>query len=97
MWTAVHGAGVVLRVSPQGEIVAEIKVPTQQPTCPCFASEDLIITSAGGTSGDDGKGVDEFAGSVFKINVGVRGLKRFRFKGGAAVEGGKVNGKVVGE
>ncbi|KAF2279391.1 uncharacterized protein EI97DRAFT_174833 [Westerdykella ornata] len=97
MWTAVHGGGVVLRISPQGEIVAEVKVPTQQSTCPCFVGEDLIITSAGGTGGPDGKGVDEFAGSVFRINVGVRGLKRFRFKGGEAIEGGKVNGEVVGE
>jgi sugar lactone lactonase YvrE len=97
MWTALHGGSHVLRISPQGEIVAEIKVPTKQPTCPCFCGDDLVITSAGGTSGPDGKGVDEFAGSVFKINVGVRGLKRFKFKGGVAVEGGKVDGKVVAE
>jgi len=97
MWTALHGGSHVLRISPQGKIVAEIKVPTQQPTCPCFCGEDLVITSAGGTSGEDGKGVDEFAGSVFKINVGVKGLKRFRFKGGAAIEGGKIEGKVVAE
>lgn len=97
MWTALHGGGHVLKISPQGEIVAEIKVPTSQPTCPCFCGEDLVITSAGGTSGEDGKGADEFAGSVFKINVGVRGLKRFKFKGGEKLEGGKVDGVVVGE
>jgi sugar lactone lactonase YvrE len=97
MWTAVHGGSVVLRISPEGEIVGEIKVPTQQPTCPCFVGEDLVITSAGGTSGEGGKPIDEFAGNLFKINVGVRGLKRFRFKGGAAIEGGKVNGVVTGE
>jgi sugar lactone lactonase YvrE len=97
MWTALHGGSHVLKIDPQGQIVAEIKVPTQQPTCPCFCGEDLVITSAGGTSGSDGKGVDEFAGSVFKINVGVRGLKRFKYKGGVDVEGGKENGKVVGE
>lgn len=89
MWTALHGGSHVLRISPQGEIVAEIKVPTQQPTCPCFVGEDLVITSAGGTSGPNGGGVDEFAGSVFKINVGVRGLKRYKFKGGAAIEAAK--------
>jgi sugar lactone lactonase YvrE len=97
MWTAVHGGSVVLKISPQGEIVAEIKVPTQQPTCPCFVGEDLIITSGGGTSGEGGKPVDEYAGSLFRINVGVKGLKRFKWKGGAAIEGGKVDGKVVGE
>jgi len=97
MWTALHGGAHVLRISPQGEIVAEVKVPTEQPTCPCFCGEDLFITSGGGTAGKDGKGVDEFAGSVFKINVGVRGLKRFKFKGGEQIEAGKKNGQIVGE
>lgn len=97
MWTALHGGSRVLRISPQGEVVAEIELPTQQPTCPCFVGEDLFITSAGGTSGEDGKGVDELAGSVFKVNVGVKGLKRFKFKGGVDIEGGKVDGDVVAE
>ncbi|KAF2476735.1 SGL-domain-containing protein [Lindgomyces ingoldianus] len=92
MWTALHGGAAVLRISPEGEIVAEIEVPTQQPTCPCFCGEDLVITSAGGTSGPGGEGVDEFAGSVFKINVGVKGLKRFKFKGVVEAEGGKADG-----
>ncbi|KAL6703692.1 rRNA-processing protein cgr1 [Coniothyrium glycines] len=82
MWTALHGGSHVLRISPQGEIVAEIKVPTSQPTCPCFVGEELFITSAGGTSSENGGPVDEFAGCCFKINVGVRGLKRFKYKGG---------------
>ena len=97
MWTALHAGSRVLRISPEGQVVAEIKVPTQQPTCPCFVGEELVITSAGGTSGEGGKPVDENAGCLFKINVGVRGLKRFKFKGGVAVEGGKADGKVVGE
>ncbi|KAF2654649.1 hypothetical protein K491DRAFT_600381 [Lophiostoma macrostomum CBS 122681] len=97
MWTAVHGGGVVLKISPAGEIVGEVRVPTSQPTCPCFVGTELVITSSGGTSGEGGKPADEFAGSVFKVDVGVRGLKRFKFKGGAAVEGGKVDGQVVAE
>ena len=97
MWTALHGGSRVLRINSQGEVTAEIKLPTQQPTCPCFVGEELLITSAGGNAGEGGKPVDENAGSVFKINVGVRGLERFKFKGGAAVEGGKEDGKVVGE
>ncbi|KAH8726918.1 SMP-30/Gluconolaconase/LRE-like region-domain-containing protein [Phaeosphaeriaceae sp. PMI808] len=96
MWTALHGGSHVLRISPQGEIVAEIKVPTQQPTCPCFVGEDLVITSAGGTSGPDGEGVDDFAGSVFRINVGVKGVKKFKFKS-SDIEGKQSNGVVVSE
>ncbi|KAJ4286058.1 rRNA-processing protein cgr1 [Kalmusia sp. IMI 367209] len=97
MWTALHGGGRVLRISPEGEVVGEVKVPTSQPTCPCFCGEELVITSAGGNAGEGEKPVDEFAGSLFKVNVAVRGLKKFKFKGGAAVEGGKVDGKVVAE
>jgi sugar lactone lactonase YvrE len=93
MWTALHDGGRVLRISPEGEVVAEVKVPTSQTTCPCFVGDELFITSAGGGE----KPVDEYAGSVFKINVGVRGLKRFKFKGGEKTEGGKVDGQVVGE
>lgn len=97
MWTALHGGSAVLRISPAGKIVAEIKVPTAQPTCPCFVGEELFITSAGGTSGPDGTPADEFAGSVFKINVGVRGLKKFKFKGVEQIQNGKANGVVVAE
>lgn len=97
MWTALHGGHHVLRISPQGEIVAEIKVPTNRPTCPCFVGEELFITSSGGAGGKDGGRADEWAGACFKINVGVRGLKRFKFKGGENIEGGKVDDKVVGE
>lgn len=97
MWTAVHGGGVVLRISPEGKIVGEISVPTQQPTCPAFCGTELVITSGGGTSGEGGKGIDEYAGSVFKIDVGVRGLKRFKWKGGLQAEGGMKDGRVVGE
>lgn len=82
MWTALHGGSRVLRISPQGEVVAEIKVPTSQVTCPCFVGDSLFITSAGGTSGENGGPVDENAGYCFLINVGVRGLKKFKFKGG---------------
>jgi sugar lactone lactonase YvrE len=86
MWTALHGGSHVLRISPDGEVVAEIKMPTQQPTCPAFCGEELVITSAGGTSGPDGKGIDEFAGSVFKIYVGIKGIQKnkFRFEDDAA-------------
>ena len=81
MWTALHGGSRVLRLSPAGEVVAEILLPTLQPTCPCFVGDELFITSAGGASGPTKTAVDEYAGSCFKINVGVRGSRKFCFKG----------------
>ncbi|OCK86056.1 SGL-domain-containing protein [Lepidopterella palustris CBS 459.81] len=76
MWTAIHGTGKVVRISPESKVVAEITLPTDQVTCPAFVGEDLIITSAGG----DGSDPTSLAGSVFKVHVGVKGLKRYRFK-----------------
>ncbi|KAF1933891.1 regucalcin [Didymella exigua CBS 183.55] len=99
MWTALHDGGRVLRISPQGEVVAEVRLPTSQITCPCFVGTQLFITSAGGggPSGDDGKPVDKFAGSCFMVDVGVRGLKRFKFKGSENIKGQKVDGQEVAQ
>ncbi len=79
LWTALHGGSRVLRLSPDGEVVAEIKMPTQMPTCPCFVGEQLFITSAGNTEGPDAPPVDEYAGNCFMIDVGVKGSKVFKF------------------
>ncbi|KAF2500947.1 hypothetical protein BU16DRAFT_476345 [Lophium mytilinum] len=77
MWSAFHGSGKVLRISPEGKVVAEITCPTPNVTCPAFVGEDLVITSAGGDEKPE-----TMAGCVFKIHVGVTGLKRFRWKSG---------------
>ncbi|KAF2088985.1 hypothetical protein K490DRAFT_38430, partial [Saccharata proteae CBS 121410] len=86
MWAAIHGAGKVIRLSPEGKVVAEIIVPTRCPTCPAFAGEDLIITSSEEEMPDKFPN-QKYQGRVFKVHVGVKGMKpnRFRWLGDKAV------------
>ncbi|EOD52874.1 Calcium homeostasis protein [Neofusicoccum parvum] len=79
MWIAIHGAGKVLRVSPEGKKVAEIRLPTRCPTCPEFAGEDLYITSAAEEMPDQFPESTKLHGSLFKAHVGVRGAPSYRF------------------
>ena len=53
--------------------MGEIKYPTKAITCPLFIGTELWVTSAS-------EGGDEYRGGVFKVDVGVRGLKPFDFR-----------------
>ena len=80
IWTAVHGTGKVLRISPQGELLAEVKFPTRCVTCPGFVGEDLYVTSAEEEQPDRFPDSVKYQGSLFKVNVGVRGQQLHKFK-----------------
>jgi len=77
LWVAMWGAGCVLRISPQGEIVARIDLPVPHVSCPTFAGEDLdllIITTA-----TEGLSVQQLvehplSGRLFAARTGHRGL-----------------------
>ena len=81
LWTAVYGTGKVLRVSPDGRLIGEIRLPTRCVTCPRFAGEDLIITSAAEEDPEAHPESAQHGGSVFKVNVGVRGMPIRKWKG----------------
>ena len=55
-------------------------MPTRMVTCPAFVDQDLFITSAEEEEPDRYPDSVELGGSVFKINVGVSGLKEHRFR-----------------
>lgn len=80
IWQAMYGGSKVIRISPEGKVVAEILLPTRCPTCPCFAGEDLYITTAKEGQPDKYPESVELSGSVFKCRVGVKGLRLNRFK-----------------
>lgn len=88
MWTAVHGAGKVLRISPEGQLVAEIDFPTRCITCPAFVGEDLFVTSM---ADEEEKELEKFPqgkrymGRLFKVHVGVKGAKMNKFKPSVAI------------
>ena len=80
LWTAICGGGKVLRISPEGKIVGEIFLPTRMISCPGFAGEDLFVTSAEEEDPDKYPESVKYAGSLFRVNVGVSGTQLHKFK-----------------
>ncbi|EPE30175.1 Calcium-dependent phosphotriesterase [Glarea lozoyensis ATCC 20868] len=79
IWQAIYGESRVLKISPGGNIIGEIKYPTRCITCPCFVGTELWVTSA---DEEDETNVEskKYGGGVFKVDVGVRGLQDYKFK-----------------
>lgn len=75
IWQAVYGEGRVLKISPEGTLVGEITYPTRYVTCPVFVGTELWVTT-----GEDEDTTKPYAGALFKIDVGVGGVKDFKFK-----------------
>lgn len=79
-WVALFGTGKVVRVSPQGEVVAEVEVPTRCVTCPEICGTDLFITSAAEEDPEQYPWSTKYQGALFKVDVGVRGSPRNKFR-----------------
>lgn len=79
LWQAVYGEGRVIRIDPNtAKIVGEVKVPTNNTTCVHFVGTELVITTA---EDDEGEGSSrENGGHVFKVDVGIRGMRLNDFK-----------------
>ena len=77
VWVVMAKAGFLRRISPLGETLEVIKLPTKFTTSCCFGGRDLdrlYITS--GTLKAGRPDPDEpFAGSIFALDPGVKGLK----------------------
>ena len=83
-WVAMYEGARVLRLSPEGETLAEIRLPVRCPTMPCFGGADLTTLYV--TSARHGRPADELiaqpdAGCVFAIDVGVPGMPIPMFRG----------------
>lgn len=87
IWQAVYGQARVLRLNPEGKITGEISLPTRCITCTTFVGEDLFITSASEEDPEKYPESAKLGGALFKVNVGTTGLKDFKFKLTAKVEG----------
>ena len=76
-WVAMYEGGRVLRFSPAGELLREVRLPALFPTMPCFAGPSLQTIYV--TSASTGRSADERArlphsGCVFAFDVDVPGL-----------------------
>ncbi|KAL2181650.1 uncharacterized protein P884DRAFT_234578 [Thermothelomyces heterothallicus CBS 202.75] len=82
LWHAVYGEARVLKISPDGRLVGEVRIPTRNATCcELVGGGDLVIT----TAADDDEAETEaesrrLGGAVFKVHVGAEGTPRFAYK-----------------
>ena len=83
LWVACHGKGKVVRVNPQGRIVAEVELPTRCVTCPAFVGTELVVTSMWEVEPETFPESAKRGGEIYKVDVGVRGrpLNKFRMTG----------------
>lgn len=76
IWVSLWGASGVMALSPQGDVLRSLPVPTRQPTCPAFIGPDLdrlIVTSAWEGMDATARHADADAGKTFILDIPVRG------------------------
>lgn len=77
LWIATWGGKRVCRFSPQGELLAEVPLPTSHPASLAFGGEDLrtlyITTAREGLSAQQ-LGQEPLAGALFSARIDVPGL-----------------------
>ncbi|KAJ5949104.1 hypothetical protein N7454_000688 [Penicillium verhagenii] len=81
IWSAIYGGGKVIRISPTGQLIGQIDLPTRNPTCPAFVGTELFITSAKDTRDDERLPQSvRYGGRLFRVDVGVRGKPKNEFR-----------------
>lgn len=76
-WVAMFEGARVLRLSPQGELLHELRLPVRCPTMPCFGGADmrtLYITTSREKRPAEELAVQPWAGRVLQVRVDVPGL-----------------------
>ncbi len=77
LWTALWDGGCIVRLAEDGNIVEKFSIPAPKTSSLTFGGDDLdqiYVTTAGG----DQRHVDgEFAGALFRIFPGVRGVPEY--------------------
>ncbi|MDC7226290.1 MAG: SMP-30/gluconolactonase/LRE family protein [Spirochaetales bacterium] len=83
LWVAHWWGWQLSRLSPEGELLAEISVPVTTPTCMAFVGEkmdQLFITSAIKAVGEEDLMKGHLAGDIFQIKLETTGREENRFK-----------------
>jgi sugar lactone lactonase YvrE len=84
VWVALHGGWGLNRYSPEGELVAEVRLPVARVTSCCFGGADLrdlyVTTRRDGLS-DAEVAQQPLAGALLRLDVGVTGLPTHAFAG----------------
>jgi sugar lactone lactonase YvrE len=84
LWIAFWGAWCVRRVSPDGEVLREVRLPVSQPTAPAFGGprlDRIYVTSARGGLSEEDLAMQPNAGALLMFEPGVVGLAERPFAG----------------
>ncbi len=84
LWVAFWGGSAVRRLAPDGRVDATVRVPVTQVTSCAFGGPDLselFVTSARSGLTDAALSEQPFAGGLFRVRPGVRGLPSRPFGG----------------
>lgn len=84
LWVAFWDGWCIRRLSPDGERLAEVRVPVSRPTSCAFGGpmlDRLYVTSASIGLGEDELAMQRNAGGLFMLNVGVSGIAERPFAG----------------
>lgn len=77
LWLALWGAGRVVRLDHNGQVIGRVELPVSQPSCSAFAGQDLktlyITTAQEGFSAEQ-LAQEPTAGSLYVVETGVKGL-----------------------
>ena len=84
LWIAFWDGWCLRRLSPEGEIIAEVKVPVARPTSCAFGGtslDRLYVTSASIGLSEDELRMQPNAGGLFMLSPGVQGIAERPFAG----------------
>jgi sugar lactone lactonase YvrE len=84
LWVALHGGWGLNRYSPDGELLAEVRLPIAKITSCCFGGaelRDLYVTTRRDGLSDAELAQQPLAGALLRLDVGVAGLPTHAFAG----------------
>jgi sugar lactone lactonase YvrE len=79
LWNCRFGGGCIVRIAPDGQVDQVVEMPIQNPTTCAFGGESLqqlFVASAGIMTEPS----DRLAGSLFELDLSVKGSPEFRFR-----------------
>ncbi len=81
LWLAVWGGSKVVRISPTGDVIAEIDMPVSQPSSCAFGPDGVLyITSARADLSESDLINQPLAGSLFALHTNTQGVPVSKFR-----------------
>lgn len=83
-WSALFDGGRVVRLSPEGEIIAQVRLPVTKTTMIAFGGDDrrtAYVTSARINMAEEALAAEPLAGGIFSFRVDVPGVPEWPFAG----------------